>query len=210
MCEGGYQQVKMRNRAADIDPVSMSDDLTIDYYEVLQISPNADPDTVHRVYRLLAQRFHPDNQSTGDSERFRLLTEAYHVLGDPEQRAQYDVHRPEKQEERSRLISQAVRAVNDVQSERLLRLTILELLYARRRTEPQAPGIFYGDLESLVGCPQEHIEFALWYLSQRKYVDRSDGSKIAITADGVDHLESNAPVRQAVPRLTAAVPARKF
>jgi len=188
----------------------MSDENTIDYYEVLQISPNADPDTVHRVYRLLAQRFHPDNQSTGDSERFRLLTEAYHVLGNPEERAQYDVLRPERQKERSRLISHAVRAVNDVQSEQLLRLTILELLYARRRTEPQAPGIFYGDLESLVGCPQEHIEFALWYLAQRRYIDRSDGSKIAITAEGVDHLESNAPVRQTVPRLTAAVSARKF
>jgi curved DNA-binding protein CbpA len=188
----------------------MSEELSIDYYEVLQISPNADPDTVHRVYRLLAQRFHPDNQSTGDGEKFRLLTEAYQVLGNPEQRAQYDVQRPEQQKERSRLISHAVRAVNDVQSERLLRLTILELLYARRRTEPQAPGIFYGDLESLVGCPQEHIEFALWYLAQRKYIDRSDGSQIAITADGVDHLESNAPVRQAVPRLTAAVSSRKF
>jgi curved DNA-binding protein CbpA len=200
----------MGNDTADTDFVRMQDNATVDYYEVLQISPNADPDTVHRVYRLLAQRFHPDNQSTGDSEKFRSLTEAYHVLGDPEQRAQYDVHRPEMQKERSRLISHAVRATTDVQSEKLLRLTILELLYARRRTDPQAPGVFYGDLESLVGCPQEHIEFALWYLAQRRFVDRSDGSKIAITADGVDHLESNAPVRQAVPRLTAAVSSRKF
>ena len=200
----------MCSDAADTHPVRMPEDVTVDYYEVLQISPNADPDTVHRVYRLLAQRFHPDNQSTGDSERFRLLTEAYHVLGDPERRAQYDVHRPEMHKERSRLISHAVRAVNDVQSEKLLRLTILELLYARRRTDPQTPGIFYGDLEGLVGCPQEHIEFALWYLAQRKFVDRSDGSKIAITVEGVDHLESNAPVRQVVPRLTAAVSSRKF
>jgi len=182
----------------------MSEDGTVDYYEVLQISPNADPDTVHRVYRLLAQRFHPDNQSTGDSERFRMLTEAYQILGHPERRAQYDVHRPQIHQERSQLISEAVRAVNDVEAEQLLRLTVLELLYARRRTDPRAPGIFYGDLEGLVGCPREHIEFALWYLAQRKYIDRSDGSQIAITADGVDYLESNAPVRQRVPRLTAA------
>ena len=199
----------MSNDAADTDRGWMLEELTTDYYEVLQISPNADPDTGHRVYRLLAQRFHPDNQSTGDSEKFRVLTEAYQVLGDPERRAEYDVHRPERQKERSRLISQAVRAVNDVQAEQLLRLTILELLYARRRTDPQAPGVFYGDLESLVGCPQEHIEFALWYLAQRRYVDRSDGSQIAITVDGVDHLESNAPVRHAVPRLAAAS-SRKF
>jgi len=44
----------------------------------------------------------------------------------------------------------------------------------------------------------------LWYLAQRKYIDRSDGSQMTITAEGVDYLESNAPVRQRVPRLTAA------
>jgi curved DNA-binding protein CbpA len=194
----------MRNDAADTDAVRMPGEPHVDYYEVLQISPNAEPDTVHRVYRLLAQRFHPDNQNTGDGERFRSLTEAYHVLGDPVRRAEYDVRRPQIHEERSQLISQAVRAANDIDAERLVRLTVLELLYARRRTEPRSPGVFYGDLESLVGCPREHIEFALWYLAQRKFIDRSDGSQISITADGVDHLEANAPVRQPVPRLTAA------
>jgi uncharacterized protein YabN with tetrapyrrole methylase and pyrophosphatase domain len=44
----------------------MSNDTEIDYYEVLQISANAEPETVHRVYRLLAQRFHPDNIESGD------------------------------------------------------------------------------------------------------------------------------------------------
>jgi curved DNA-binding protein CbpA len=181
----------------------MSEDRVIDYYEVLQISPNAELDTVQRVYRLLAQRFHPDNQTTGDSERFRLLTEAYGVLGDPEKRAEYDVHRPDRQQERSRLISEAVRASTDIEAEQLLRLTLLELLYARRRTDPRTPGVFYGDLEDLLGCPREHIEFALWYLGQKKLIDRSDGSQLAITADGVDYLESNDVVRQRVPRLTA-------
>ena len=38
----------------------------VDYYEILQISPNAEPETVHRVFRLLAQRCHPDNAETGN------------------------------------------------------------------------------------------------------------------------------------------------
>src|SRR5436309_311083 len=101
----------MHKDGADRDAVTMSGDSTMDYYEVMQISPNAELDTIQRVYRLLAQRFHPDNQATGDAERFRVLTEAYQVLGDPEKRAQYDVHRPDRQEERSRLLSEAVRAV---------------------------------------------------------------------------------------------------
>jgi curved DNA-binding protein CbpA len=184
----------------------MSDNAERDYYEVLQISPNAELDTVNRVYRLLAQRFHPDNQSTGDAERFRLLTEAYHILGDPERRAQYDVHRPERQQERSRLISEALRAENDVESEQLLRITVLELLYARRRTEPRSPGIFFGDIEGLVGRPREHLEFTFWYLGQKKFIDRTDGSQILITADGVDYLEQNSAARQKVLRLTAGQP----
>src|SRR4051794_41349659 len=65
-----------------------------DYYEALQISPNADPDTIQRVFRLLAQRFHPDNQETGDEGRFRLLHEAYLTLNDPERRAQAALRPP--------------------------------------------------------------------------------------------------------------------
>jgi curved DNA-binding protein CbpA len=179
----------------------------VDYYEVLQISPNADPDTVNRVYRLLAQRLHPDNHATGDGERFRALTEAYHVLGDAERRAQYDVHRPERQQERSRLISEALRAETEVESEQLLRITVLQLLYARRRVEPRTPGVFFGDLEGLVGRPREHLEFTLWYLGQKGFVDRTDGSLLVITADGVDHVEKNADKRQKMLRLTEAQPA---
>ncbi|HEX2453984.1 MAG TPA: DnaJ domain-containing protein, partial [Vicinamibacterales bacterium] len=62
---------------------------SIDYYEVLQISPNAEPDTIQRVYRLLAQRYHPDNQETGNTAKFRLIHEAYAVLSDPDVRVKY-------------------------------------------------------------------------------------------------------------------------
>ncbi len=44
-----------------------------DYYEFLQISPNAEFDTIHRVYRFLALRFHPDNPETCDPDKFHLL-----------------------------------------------------------------------------------------------------------------------------------------
>jgi curved DNA-binding protein len=48
----------------------------IDHYETLQISPNADVDTIQRVFRMLAQRFHPDNAETGNADRFRALHDA--------------------------------------------------------------------------------------------------------------------------------------
>ncbi len=68
-----------------------------DCYEVMQLSPNADADTVSRVYRMLAFRYHPDNAETGNSEMFIRLSEAHQILSDPEKRASYDAaHRGAK------------------------------------------------------------------------------------------------------------------
>jgi DnaJ-class molecular chaperone len=65
----------------------MAEEKAVDYYELLQVSASAEPETINRVYRLLAQRYHPDNRETGDEGRFREITEAYRVLSDPEKRA---------------------------------------------------------------------------------------------------------------------------
>ena len=66
--------------------------LASDYYEVLGIPRGADPETIHRAYRRLAQRWHPDRNPHDPraSEMFRRLNEAYHVLADPAQRRTYD------------------------------------------------------------------------------------------------------------------------
>ena len=169
----------------------MSTTETADYYELLQISATAEPETVHRVYRLLAQRFHPDNTETGNAAQFRLLNEAYQVISDPERRAQYDVVYAKHRQDRWRLVSTGAQAENDFESEQLTRLTVLEVLYTRRRVEPESPGMAPIDLESLTGRPREHLAFTIWYLTQKKFVTRSDNSLLQITADGVEHLESN-------------------
>ena len=169
----------------------MATDQAADYYEILQISATAEPETVHRVYRLLAQRFHPDNRETGNEARFRELTEAYEVISDPARRAQYDVIYSQHRQERWRLVTNGASAENDFETERILRLTVLEVLYTRRRTEPQNPGISPLDLESLTGTPREHLEFTIWYLIQKKFTSRTDSSMLMITAEGVEHLEGN-------------------
>jgi curved DNA-binding protein CbpA len=167
---------------ADTDP--------IDYYETLQISPNADPDTIQRVFRLLAQRFHPDNKETGDANRFRAMHEAYSVLSVPEKRAQYDVHHTALRQERWRFTSE-VKGGDDYEIEQQMRCTILEILYARRRAEPGNPAFSPFELTQLTGQPREHLEFTIWYLNQKKFVTRDDQSKLTITADGVDFVEQN-------------------
>src|SRR5512134_2624248 len=129
----------------------MPDDAGVDYYEVLQVSPNADPDTINRVYRFLAQRFHPDNQETGSDARFREIHQAYTVLNDPEQRARYDITYQQRRHERWRLVSTGEKAENDFELEQSMRLTMLEALYTKRRMEPESPAMFSGDLEGLLG-----------------------------------------------------------
>ena len=162
----------------------------MDHYETLQISANAEPETIHRVYRLLAQRFHPDNTDTGNADRFRELAEAYEILSDPERRAKYDVVHQQHWRERWKVVETTNGDV-DFKSEQIARLTILELLYSRRRTEPQKPTMSMLDLEALIGRPREHLEFSIWFLTQKKFIVRGDDSGITITADGVEYLENN-------------------
>jgi curved DNA-binding protein CbpA len=169
----------------------MKEDPTPDYYEVLQISSNAEPETIHRVYRLFAQRLHPDNQETGNESRFREISQAYQVLGDPERRAKYDVIDQLRRQERWRLVSTGAQAENDFGAEQVIRMTVLEVLYTRRRLEPHEPGVFITDLEKMIGRPREHLEFTVWYLIQKKFIQRADNSLLVITADGVEHLEQN-------------------
>ncbi len=176
----------------------------VDYYEILQISTNAEPDTIHRVYRLLAQRFHPDNAETGNEVHFRTLSEAYQVLSDPEKRAKYDVTHERQRQDRWKLVSNGAEAENDFEIEQHVRLTVLEVLYTRRRTEPGDPGVTPLDLERLIGRAREHLEFTIWYLNQRKLVTRSDNSSLIITADGADFLESHYSEHLHRKRLTAA------
>src|ERR1051325_1798706 len=62
-----------------------------DYYEVLGVGRDADPDAIKKSYKRLAIQLHPDrNKSPDAEERFKELSEAYAVLSAPEKKARYD------------------------------------------------------------------------------------------------------------------------
>jgi curved DNA-binding protein len=168
----------------------------LDHYETLQISKNADTDTVQRVFRMLAQRYHPDNQETGNVEQFRQIHEAYLVLNDPEQRAKYDIRHETFRQERWKFVANGAPDDNDFSMEQHTRYVVLEILYSRRRAEPDRPALSQRELVELTGRPREHLEFTIWYLSQRKMVMRDDQSSLIITADGVDYVEQGTQVKQ--------------
>jgi curved DNA-binding protein CbpA len=161
----------------------------VDYYEVLQISPNADPETVRRVYRIQAQRFHPDNLESGDAERFRSVAAAYQVLGDPRSRASYDAEYRRGRGRAEPGIS-AVPPASDPQDEAQRREQILRLLYRRRQAHPDQPSLGLRELGALLGTSKEYLEFSLWYLKERGYLTRSDSARHTITIKGVEFAES--------------------
>jgi molecular chaperone DnaJ len=64
----------------------------IDYYSILGVSPDAKEKDIQKAYRKLARDLHPD-QNPGDTkaeERFKDVSAAYDVIGDPETRSKYD------------------------------------------------------------------------------------------------------------------------
>ncbi len=63
-----------------------------DYYKALGVPKNASAADVKKAYRRLAQKWHPDaNRGNKEAEeRFKEISAAYDVLGDPEKRQQYD------------------------------------------------------------------------------------------------------------------------
>jgi curved DNA-binding protein len=175
-----------------------------DYYDILQLSPKADPDTIHRVYRMLAQRYHPDNLATGDQEQFRTLLQAYSVLNDPEKRAAYDATLTQTRRLRWKIFDQAA-AAQGKQGEKHKRAGVLSLLYAKRLNETQQPAMTIHEFEDLLGCPKEHLDFSLWYLKEAGCITRTDSGRYAITMRGVDAVESDESKIRPKERLITAV-----
>lgn len=161
----------------------------LDYYEFLQISPHADYETVHRVYRYLAGRFHPDNPDTGDPEKFFLLKTAYDVLSDPERRSEYDREYERQIPERTPL-SESVDFMDQVQGELNRRLAVLAVLYYKRRSNPYDPQVSLAEIEMRMGFPRDYLDFTTWYLVKKGYITKADNSDFALTSDGVDFIET--------------------
>lgn len=49
------------------------------------------------------------------------------------------------------------------------------------------------EIEELLGCPREHLEFSVWYLKGKSLVQSTDNGRFEITPEGVDAMEQAGP-----------------
>jgi curved DNA-binding protein CbpA len=175
----------------------------VDFYELMQISPNAEPETVTRVYKMLAVRYHPDNSETGDLQKFLLLNEAYETLSDAERRVSYDLQRHQSTTQPIDVFELKEFAAG-IDGEPNRRMGLLCLLYNKRRTNPEDPGISLLEFETMMSMPREHLMFTMWYLKEQTFVRQDEASDLVITAQGVDYVEKNLPSHRLLYKLLKA------
>jgi hypothetical protein len=159
-----------------------------DLYEILQVSPKADFDTIHRIYRMLAQRYHPDHKETGDEAKFHRVVEAYQTLSDLEKRAAYDVKRAARLHQTWEVFRNQKEA-DGAAAERRKRTMTMAVMYRKRLRKPDSPFVQLREIEEVLGIEKEHLEFALWYLREKGFILRTDNGRYAITALGVETYE---------------------
>jgi len=168
-----------------VDPTTF-----IDFYELLQVSPNADVDTIQRVFRHLAKKYHPDHHETPDEEKFRRLVEAHKVLTDPEARAGYDAAYQDYWNRKWRLVAEAG-DTTAFQQDHDMRERMLSLFYVQRRRSMASPGLGEYEIARLLQRPVELVEFHLWYLRSKGWIERLESGMLAISAPGVDQVEQS-------------------
>src|SRR5215510_2947569 len=186
----------------------MTESTLPNYYELLQLSPNAEQLVITKIYRLLAAYYHPDNKQTGDEEKFKNVLKAYEVLSDPAKRTRYNIellgsetpgkaqprHEAGVARSREELKTKFGAEANgdkgdESVSERELRNLMLMALYDVRRNTPGNPEVSMLVLAELLGCSIESLEFSNWYLKEKGYIRISESADFSITIAGVDYVE---------------------
>ncbi|WP_207912443.1 J domain-containing protein [Parafrankia sp. BMG5.11] len=170
----------------------MNDGTFIDYYHILQVTPDCDARDLERAYRDLAKQFHPDHAETADVEKLNEVISAYRALRDHDRRAEYDFLHATKTASGARYRYEHNRGAQQDQEapleDRQAHETILRHLYKRRRERANDPGVAPLSLQEPLNCTEELFAFHLWYLKAKGFVETTEQGTMAITIQGIDHV----------------------
>ena len=164
-----------------------------DHYEILGVDPRAPNETIHEAYSRLAKRC----RELGESERLEAVSLAYEVLSDQMLRREFDKLKGIGEDTGGPKFS-GNRFFETFGRDTHLRMTLLCLLYDRRRNKPFTPSLSVRHIENMLAATSEEIVIALWYLKARNLAANDDKSSVLITVDGIDYLEQRKPDRAAV------------
>lgn len=162
----------------------------VDYYQTLQVNPNCSAKALETAYRHLAKLYHPDHAETADVTKLNMVIEAYRVLREPDQRAEYNrlysatTHFEFATEKQIDDFERAALSDADMHAKILLHL------YKRRRERPGDAGVGQYLFQELLGSSYDHLEFHFWYLRAKGFIETTEQGTLAITIDGVDHVIS--------------------
>lgn len=163
----------------------------VDYYAILRVHPECDARTLEIAYRKLAKLYHPDHPDTADTEMFNAVIEAYRALKDHGRRlaydAQYSAHTGFAFSAEDSILAEERTALSDAE----VHAEILMALYKRRRERAREPGLGGFELQRLIDCSDEAMDFHCWYLKAKGFVETTDSGALAITIAGVDHVISS-------------------
>jgi curved DNA-binding protein len=175
----------------------------IDYYEILQVSPDCDGKVLETAYRQLAKTYHPDHTETADVTKFNEVIEAYRILRNPEQRAKYDVQYTNNTgfefSPNGELNGDERAALSDADAH----AKILMFLYRRRREHAQDAGVGRYFVQEMLDCSDENFDFHIWYLKAKGFIETTEQGTLAITIEGVDHVISMSRTTMAEKKLIA-------
>jgi len=163
----------------------------VDYYKIMGVKPDVTADDLGRRFHRLAKRYHPDNPQTGNRERFDLLVEAHNLLKDPAKRSQYDVLYHQIVGTPQSYAGDGNGSGGDTVGQDVDTQTkLLSVFYNRRRHSIRDPGVPEMELERIFNCKIEALEFHLWYLKAKRWIERLENGMFSITVEGIDHVNS--------------------
>jgi curved DNA-binding protein CbpA len=119
-----------------------------------------------------------------------MITTAYKLLSDEEKRAAFDVRYEDARNQKLKALSK-VSSTEGLENDQQIRHAILSILYSDRRQNPSNSGVGSWRLEKLLEWPEKILEFHIWYLKEKGWIQRVDTGGYAITASGVEIVEEN-------------------